>query len=94
MSNLSERAPLQGLVAECEKLGPAAVVALRTQEPFQRAFRVDAFQPPDVVQRRHGLGGLKDVAKIPLLIAQIQNPFGKQRAEFRRARLRHEPWLG
>ena len=80
MPYLPYLAPLQGLIAKCEKLRPAPVLTLLTDEPFHLAFQVDAVKAPNIVERRHRLSGLKDVAEFPLLVAQVQDTIHKYRS--------------
>jgi len=80
MPDLPYRTPFQRLIAKREKLRPATVLALRIHEHFQVVFRVDSFKASDIVERRNGLGGLKEIAEFSLLVAQAENSIREYRA--------------
>ena len=65
--------PPQCLVTKREKLRPAAVFTLGIQEPFHLLSGVDPLEHPDIVECRHRLSRLKDVASFSFLPEQVQD---------------------
>ena len=88
MPDISERTPFHRLVSKREKLRPTSIVSLRTDKPFHLAFRVDGFKTPDVVERRYGLGGLKNVAKLCFFAVHALDVINEYRGQFVQSRSR------